>query len=100
MEENAQEATRKERGKQHKYQLKYQNIPYQNQNFISISRKGLLVWGYFQKKCIYASFFFKKACVFQKKAVLLHKNLDITKQNYLCKTIFNGIQHSKIRYYP
>lgn len=39
MEENAQEATRKERGKQHKYQLKYQNIPYQNQNFISISRK-------------------------------------------------------------
>ena len=32
-------ATRKERGKQHKYQLKYQNIPYQNQNFISISRK-------------------------------------------------------------
>lgn len=39
MEENAQEATRKERGMRHKYQLKYQNIPYQNQNFISLSRK-------------------------------------------------------------
>ena len=45
MEENAQEATRKERGKQHKYQLKYQNIPYQNQNFISISRKNIVPLG-------------------------------------------------------
>ena len=42
MEENAQEATREERGKQHKYQLKYHNIPYQNQNFISISRKNIV----------------------------------------------------------
>ena len=49
MEENAQEATRKERReqreKQHKYQLKYQNIPYQNQNFISISRKNIVPLG-------------------------------------------------------
>ena len=45
LEENAQEATRKERGKQHKYQLKYQNIPYQNQNFISISRKNIVPLG-------------------------------------------------------
>ena len=45
MKENAQEATRKERGKQHKYQLKYQNIPYQNQNFISISRKNIVPLG-------------------------------------------------------
>ena len=40
MEENAQEATREERGKQHKYQT----IPYQNQNFISISRKIIVPW--------------------------------------------------------
>ena len=45
LEENAQEATRKERGKQHKYQLKYHNIPYQNQNFISISRKNIVPLG-------------------------------------------------------
>ena len=49
MEENAQEAARKERrkqrGKQHKYQHKYQNIPYQNQNFISISRKNIVPFG-------------------------------------------------------
>ena len=40
MEENAQEATRKTKqsGKQHKYQ----HIPYQNQNFISISRKSIV----------------------------------------------------------
>lgn len=31
---------RSKRGKQHKYQLNYQNIPYQNQNFISISRSN------------------------------------------------------------
>ena len=45
MEENAQEAARKERrkqrGKQHN-QHNYQNIPYQNQNFISISRKNIV----------------------------------------------------------
>ena len=45
MEENAQEATREERGKQHKYQNNYQNIPYQNQNFISISRKNIVPLG-------------------------------------------------------
>ena len=54
MEENAQEATRKiatriarkttgkERGKQREKQHNYQNIPYQNQNFISISRKNIV----------------------------------------------------------
>ena len=46
MEENAQEAARKERrkqrGKQHKYQHKYHTFPYQNQNFISISRKNIV----------------------------------------------------------
>ena len=43
MEENVQEATRKTKqsGKQHKYQ----NIPYQNQNFISISRKNIVPLG-------------------------------------------------------
>ena len=36
---------KKQRRKQHKYQLKYQNIPYQNQNFISISRKNIVPLG-------------------------------------------------------
>jgi len=35
LEENAQEATRKAT----QFQLKYQNIPYQNQNIICLSRK-------------------------------------------------------------
>lgn len=42
MEENAQEATRKAT----QFQLKYQNIPYQNQNFISISRKNIVPMWY------------------------------------------------------
>jgi len=54
LEENAQEATRKittriarkttrkGQGKQRDKQHKYQNIPYQNQNFISISRKNIV----------------------------------------------------------
>ena len=46
MEENARGTLRKERReqreKQHKYQHNYQNIPYQNQNFISISRKNIV----------------------------------------------------------
>ena len=33
------------RGKQHKYQHNYQNIRYQNQNFISISRKKVVPLG-------------------------------------------------------
>ena len=37
LEENAQDATRKT--KLSRKQPKYQNIPYQNQNFISISTK-------------------------------------------------------------
>jgi hypothetical protein len=53
LEENAQEATRKTKqsGKQHKYQ----NIPYQNQNFISISQKIIvpLDSGSEQRKEIY-----------------------------------------------
>ena len=38
MEENAQEATRKATQFQHKYHT----FPYQNQNFISISRKNIV----------------------------------------------------------
>ena len=36
---------REQRGKQQKYQHNYQNIPYQNQNFISISRKNIVPLG-------------------------------------------------------
>ena len=42
LEENAQDATRKT--KLSRKQPKYQNIPYQNQNFISISQKLLYLW--------------------------------------------------------
>lgn len=41
MEENAQEATRKATQFQHKYHT----FPYQNQNFISISRKNIVPLG-------------------------------------------------------
>ena len=37
---------KKQRGKQRGKQHKYQNIPYQNQNFISISRKNIVPLGY------------------------------------------------------
>ena len=50
MEENAQEATRKERGKQREKKHKYQHIPYQNQNFISISRKKVVPLCSFSEK--------------------------------------------------
>ena len=46
------------------------------------------------------SFFLAKLLHISKKSSIFAQNLDITKQGYLYKTIFNGIQHSKIRYYP
>ena len=50
MEENAQEATRKERGKQHKYQLKYQNIPIKIKTLFAYLEKLLYFYKSFCKK--------------------------------------------------
>ena len=55
---------RSKRGKQHKYQLKYQNIPYQNQNFISISTKKVYFFVFFLQigKCMCEKVPFSRAC--------------------------------------